>query len=307
MATARPISVPTEVLGDSVEEKKQTYVKAIARVMEDSLPTVFFFSRLTDDDDDDIFGNLPRKNDDRFFKNSSTFDIKSSFRVSDFIEKDKSSAEGIRDIKHLKTFMSGVQRLHTIAPRYSLIRSLLADSVDSSLKISRTGESAFIARYSGVLSRQDSLLTFDRAQHAHSMAFALLADFGSKCLRINIASIKNILATDIRSEEGMPDWQELFGSADLCSCDGSHAMDSPAAYLVSVLHFLKDRLIPIMSTVVRDPRTGLIKSVSYRQRTLPGTERMVNGTVKDVLFERRPDISEIQLTCGNTNTPLPYI
>src|SRR5690606_38483882 len=30
-------------------------------------------------------------------------------------------------------------------------------------------------------------------------------------------------------------------------------------------------------------------------------------TVKDILFERRPDIGNIKLNCQNTNTPLPYI
>ncbi len=30
-------------------------------------------------------------------------------------------------------------------------------------------------------------------------------------------------------------------------------------------------------------------------------------SAKDVLFERRPDIGEVELTCENTNTPLPYV
>src|SRR5262249_51289882 len=60
---------------------------------------------------------------------------------------------------------------------------------------------------------------------------------------------------------------------------------SPAAYLVDVLHFLKDRRSKIVD---QDEEKG------------------VKG-VKDVLFLRRPDIGEIELTCENTNTPLPYV
>jgi hypothetical protein len=302
------ISVPAEIPGESIEDKKQTYVKAITQIVEDSLPTAFFSSRLTDDDDDATFGSLPGKDDVvRFFKNSPSFDIRSTFRVAHYIDRNKDSVAGIKDVERLKSLISGAQRLHAVAPRYSLVRPLLTDGIDSSLKISRMGENAFMAKYAGVLGRQDALLTFDRAQYAHSMAFALLADFGSKGLRYDIASIKDVVATDINSDDGTPDWQELFGSADLCSCDGCHAMDSPAAYLVDVLHFLRDRRIPDMSTVVRDRTTGQIKSVMYRQRTLPGTDKRVDVTAKDVLFERRRDIGEIQLTCGNTNTPLPYI
>jgi hypothetical protein len=76
--------------------------------------------------------------------------------------------------------------------------------------------------------------------------------------------------------EGVPDYETLFGSLDLCACEHCRSVYSPAAYLVDILHFLQKR--------TTDDKTAL-----------------------QVLFERRGDLGEIELTCENTNTVLPYI
>src|SRR5579859_154561 len=68
----------------------------------------------------------------------------------------------------------------------------------------------------------------------------------------------------------LPDLKDLFGSLDLCECEDCRSVLSPAAYLVDILQFLDD---------------------SARQS----------------LFKRRPDLGEIQLSCQNTNTLMPYI
>ena len=78
--------------------------------------------------------------------------------------------------------------------------------------------------------------------------------------------------------EGIPEWSTLFGSLDLCKCEDCRSVYSPAAYFVDVLHFLKDR-----------------------------PSKIVGSSAKDILFERRPDLGEIELTCENTNTTLPYV
>ena len=75
-----------------------------------------------------------------------------------------------------------------------------------------------------------------------------------------------------------PTLEDLFGSMDYCPCDECRSILSPAAYLVDLLHFI-DR--PSPQAGFRNPQ--------------------------DVLFERRPDLQYLALTCENTNVPLPYI
>ncbi|MEO5731561.1 MAG: neuraminidase-like domain-containing protein, partial [Byssovorax sp.] len=67
----------------------------------------------------------------------------------------------------------------------------------------------------------------------------------------------------------LPTLTDLFGGFSFCACDQCRSVHGAAAYLVELLSFL-------------EPHTS-------------------------VLFGRRPDLGRIELSCANTNTPLPYI
>jgi hypothetical protein len=71
---------------------------------------------------------------------------------------------------------------------------------------------------------------------------------------------------------------DLFGSLDYCNCSDCNSILSPAAYFVDLLHYLDQP----------SPTHGLSN---------PQTE----------LFNRRPDLQYLALSCENTNTTLPYI
>src|SRR6185503_20989204 len=76
----------------------------------------------------------------------------------------------------------------------------------------------------------------------------------------------------------IPDWETLFGALDFCACQECASAHGPAAYFTDLLMFLKDRKVENNSQ-----------------------------TVKDLLFRRRPDLGDIELSCENTNTPVPFI
>src|SRR5262249_40957584 len=76
---------------------------------------------------------------------------------------------------------------------------------------------------------------------------------------------------DIAANAAIPDWQTLFGSPDTCACWDCASVHGAAAYFVDVLHFLDDR------------------------------------GVRALLFNRRPDLGDIELSCENTDTALPII
>ncbi|HEX4849361.1 MAG TPA: Tc toxin subunit A, partial [Puia sp.] len=73
-----------------------------------------------------------------------------------------------------------------------------------------------------------------------------------------------------------PTLQSLFNSIDYCSCEDCRSILSPAAYLVDLL--------------------------LYIDNAADGKDN-----AQAVLFDRRPDIQYLPLTCENTNTALPYI
>jgi hypothetical protein len=80
----------------------------------------------------------------------------------------------------------------------------------------------------------------------------------------------------------IPNLEALFGSLDFCECEHCKSLYGPAAYLTDLLRFLNEH----DSLVHRNGRTL---------------------SVKEVLFDRRPDLGNIKLNCENTDTPLPYI
>jgi hypothetical protein len=87
----------------------------------------------------------------------------------------------------------------------------------------------------------------------------------------------------VPAETGAPDWRALFGSLNACKCRHCGSVHGPAAYFVDLLHYI-DRPIP---------------------RTSDRSAPTVNPLAE--LVKRRPDLPHIELSCDNSETPLPYI
>ncbi|MGH9751588.1 MAG: neuraminidase-like domain-containing protein, partial [Blastocatellia bacterium] len=75
-----------------------------------------------------------------------------------------------------------------------------------------------------------------------------------------------------------PTLEGLFGEMDFCACDHCRSVLSPAAYLVDLLLFIDQ-----------------------------APKEVGKENPQAVLFDRRPDVQHLPLTCENTNTALPYI
>jgi hypothetical protein len=72
------------------------------------------------------------------------------------------------------------------------------------------------------------------------------------------------------SPRKLPNWVTLFGDTNQCSCDCCQTVLDPGAYLVDLLELVK-------------------------------------GPAQNALFSRRRDLADMEITCSNTNTELPYI
>ena len=82
-------------------------------------------------------------------------------------------------------------------------------------------------------------------------------------------------------------WDTLFGDADFCECGECDSVYSAAAYYVELLQYLRNNNLD-----PEHPKTG-VKGIA--------------GTCVEKLFDRRPDLACLELTCTNTNTILPYV
>mgnify|MGYP001057821509 CR=1 FL=1 len=87
-------------------------------------------------------------------------------------------------------------------------------------------------------------------------------------------------------------WDMLFGDADICECGECTSVYSAAAYYVELLQYLRNNNL--------DPNaTG--------DMAIKSNPKDISGTPLEKLFNRRPDLGCLELTCKNTNTILPYV
>ena len=87
-------------------------------------------------------------------------------------------------------------------------------------------------------------------------------------------------------------WDLLFGDADSCECGHCNSVYSPAAYFVELLNYLRN------NNLDPDPAS---------KNPINPDPKDISGTPLQKLFDRRPDLGCLELTCENTNTLIPYV
>jgi len=175
-----------------------------------------------------------------------------------------------------------LQRIRRIAPTSQSGVALLKEGLHSSVQIYFKGKD----RLTEALAIQN--VDKDQARRIYHLAEAqyanLLARIGQyrfDLLRDNPRAISSFTYSKAEIDafkQDIPNIETLFGSLDYCDCEHCKSVYSAAAYFADILRFLEEKdAIP------------------------------AGKTVKDVLFERRPDLGNILLSCENTNTSMPYI
>ncbi len=263
------VGAPPEVPGADDQDRYRNYADILANVVEDTFPTAFVTERLANGDD--------AANADlvTFLTGNPGFDLITS-RLGDYVSNHGSALDGVADAASMTQRLASLQRVYRVVPRYRQTRALLDGGIHSARSVVVLGRSAFVRQYAATLGGPGpAMRAYERAAQTSSTALKLLVEHGSAFNRPPIAAV---LAKPTTAIEDLPDWTTLFGSLDLCACEHCRSVYSPAAYLVDSLHFLKCR------------------------HAIP------QGTsTQDVLFSRRPDLGEIELTCENTNTVMPYV
>ncbi|MDH4244953.1 MAG: neuraminidase-like domain-containing protein [Nitrospira sp.] len=176
-----------------------------------------------------------------------------------------------------------LQRVHRLAPIASAGKVLLDQKIHNSAQIVAMGKDKFLA----TLTKDEQVdsrtagTVYGLAEHHYGQVLQRIADYRFDLHRADPKAIINHTYTDAELPpelRSIPNLEILFGSLDYCACAHCQSVYGPAAYLADVLRFLDQH-----------------------------RSEVANKTVKDLLFERRPDIGNIKLNCPNTETPMPYI
>ena len=294
------IGAPPGIPGEG-EKKLETYAKGLTRLMERTYPTAFIAARLQDDD---LEG---KENLLTFFQdNQDSFEITGA-RLVNYLHDHSEALDKIPADERpaLQQQLRAMQRLYRVAPQYNATSKLLKDGLDSAFAITRMGPTLFTLKYGHNAALGDTVTArrvYDRAENVEAMALAIMSNHSLNSTRVSLQSVTD---EQIEQIDDIPDWQTLFGSLELCECEQCRSVYSSAAYLVDILHFLGDRRLIDLESMERDESDHIDPSkVKFQKNPDDSTKDL---TTKDVLFQRRADLGEIELTCENTNTLLPYV
>jgi hypothetical protein len=182
-----------------------------------------------------------------------------------------------------------LQRLFQLTGNYRKSEGLLKAGFRSSADIVAAGRGNFIeaAGSHAAMDPSEAEAVFATASQRNLAALMLATELRSlsQPMVMEAAATGTALSGQLAAiVADQPDLRVLFGSNDACACQHCRSIYGPAAYLADALRFLSQR---------------------RARNTLVNPAVPINP--KTVLFERRPDLGEIDLNCANAETPVPHI
>ncbi|MFB4268328.1 neuraminidase-like domain-containing protein [Nonomuraea sp. GTA35] len=284
----RPVGVPDNIDGDTPEEQRETYAAILDQQFERSYPTASLAAKARRAPS--AAPQLSRRVAD-FLDEHPGLQL-DRFRIDHFLAEERQRGDRSGDANGdgevdagLLDELAAVQRVFKLKPTFAAANTLLRQGVDSAQQIYFMGEGQFVdTLVETPINRVEARTIYRKAENTYALALTTFADLNLALNGLAPAALPALTLTPETQDKiaTLPNLQTLFGSLDYCECSACQSVYSPAAHFVDVLRFLGDR-------------------------NTQGQGINAGKTVRQVLLERRPDLGDIELSCENTNTPLPYI
>ena len=280
-------TIPPGLPGASVDEQRSNYAQLLAAQVRVSFPTAVLADQVKNGifpiaDTADVATGVV----DFLTANQDQFHIGVQPVESYIAQQSKPNDALARTPAAVVSQIKRLQRVHQLTPDDMSMAVLLRHNLDSAFAITRYDSAGFVRAF------QDKLGGSTKASAIHARAkqvFAAVLSVTVAYLNARVAptlggrtpvhySFPPQSSTPTSPVIAYPTLEDLFGSLDYCNCPDCGSILSPAAYLVDLLHYLDQ---PAPTYPFQNPQA--------------------------VLFQRRPDLQYLPLTCENTNTALPYI
>ncbi|CAN5241687.1 hypothetical protein BH23BAC2_BH23BAC2_15780 [soil metagenome] len=270
---------PKNVPGKTVEEKTNNYRKGIQNRLNAAYPTQKVALMLEANDIPTINQNISKSLTN--FLSKSKFDIANS-RVLEYEQDLRQTTE--EDFEQAKSNLLTLQRVYQVSPTPETMGILLSEGLTSAQAIASIPEKTFLKSYAQKLGGEELAFAVHQkavfnAQRANMLYLDLhTSNFGAFPKVVmdekERDTIKQMTAKIVAGQVG------LIGNPNMCECEHCRSVYSASAYFVELLRFLHFS----RQNEAADPMTPL-----------------------QILFQRRPDLKRLPLTCENTNTLIPYI
>ncbi len=222
------------------------------------------------------------------------------------------SPEALKDIpleRHeaVKGELNNLNRVAGLSPTPQAMETLVNKRLTTSLSIGSISKPAFISLAAPTMTIAVASQVHDNAlttnlRNEDTLVGLLQMVKGSGLAVIDgheSAAFRLLQAQKQATVQGYDlNLENLFGSMDQPVYDESTTVYGAASYLVELLQYLRHSVADGQNASTNDAPVDL---------TRQGDLGSIKGTVLEKLFQRRPDLGNLQLTAENTDTVLPYM
>lgn len=201
----------------------------------------------------------------------------------------------------LRIALLQVQSIHALTNTSRETVQLLDLGYRSATQIVSEGYGALGIRIANQIAPERSAQIFGMAQSCVLRSIALGSTYGSRATSVQDTHVINVIepaSADTLAK--YPSLSTLFGDLDYCACPHCRSVLGPAAYLVDLMHILQRS--PLRRNV-----SGALSPANLAKPVDSAIEIAMQQTVLGVLLQRRPDLADLELSCENTDTEIPYI
>lgn len=298
--------IPPAYEAEKVEDRLSAYAEDMARKVRLSYPTQVVAHRIANDESGEWKLGAAAPATATALKSSAALGFRlGETPVGTFVRDHPEVLNGV-DADATWQGMKTLQRVYQITPGDEAMPILLSLGLTSAYDVVALPQDTFLERYGHYFaSPEQARLIYRKAQQVSSVTYNLftIAKKMDSDTPVRGLSAPVEIREGVKSElvKQFPTLETLFGSMDFCECEHCRSVLSPAAYLVDLLQFL-DVEAPVWDNFLAEWRKN------HGNSDYPHVDA-VGRAMKpyDVLVKRRPDLPNIQLTCANTHTALPYI
>ncbi len=306
------------VAPNGAEEKPETFALNLHNQLFHIEPTAMLVN-IIKDPEVLVFNDPISVNVASVLENQPTFNIKTTSVYEILNNKETLKDIPVKSQEAVTNQLKNLQRIVAISPVLDAVPMLYNANIHSAMQISALPKAQFMAAFiesdldentlaqihhnaqQSKVRNEHFLMSIREAGQATGVALidkslsankhpqaAIMRPVGSA---IMTAPTREEYVKEKISKHNLS-WDLLFGDADFCECGECNSVYSAAAYYVELLQYLRNNNL--------DPSaTGPI--------VINPDPKDISNTPLEKLFDRRPDLGCLELTCKNINTLIPYV
>ncbi len=280
-ADGKPVGVPANIDGENEDKKYEMFAYTLEKNFERTYATTAFMAKLDKMEQSPI--NV-KTEVVKFLDTNPHFHL-DKYRIDHYVAENKNAFINIEDKVAVVNELKTIQRIFKLKPTLQAVDALLTQKIESAQQIYFMGKEQFVTALKDTgINKIESKRLYQKAENTYAYTLALYANYNNTITGLIPAAAPSLKISpkDEAQIKAIPNLQTLFGSLDFCECTHCRSVYSPTAHFVDILRFLGER-------------------------NTNGKGINAGKKVKQALLHRRPDLGEMELSCENTNTPLPYI